>query len=129
AVEAADDVAVGLAQGARDPLVLAVGEEVAEGVRPFQPRRPHLDLVQRHRSPHLAAEAEPRPDPFRRLRQLRGARRLVLVPPPPVLEAPPGHAAPTIATSGRLSSGERRRPPRSRAPFRVPPRFCPSPPA
>ena len=100
-------------------------------VGPLQPRRPQLDLLQRHRLLDLAAEPEALADPFRRLAQLRRRRRLVLIPPPPMLEPPLRHRASyrRRPTSGRLSSGARRRRPRSRAPCRGPPRLCPSPPA
>ncbi len=103
-VEAADDVAVGLAHRPRHALVLVVGEEVAERLRALQPRPADLDLVERHGGLRLTAEAEPRPDPRRRLGHLRRRRRLVLVAPAPMLEAPLGHATPGATTSGRLSS-------------------------
>src|SRR5262249_22243510 len=112
-----------------DALVLLIGEEVAEGVRALQPRRTHLDLLQRHRRPHIAAEAEPRPYPRRRLDQLRRAGRLVLVTPTPVLEAPLGHATPDPPPGVGIPGGAGAVPPLSTGPCRGAPRFCLSPPA
>jgi hypothetical protein len=91
AAEAPHDVAIGLAERPRHALVIVVGEEIPERLRPLQARLPHLDLLQRHRRPHLAAEAESRPDPFGGLGQLRRGRGLVLVAPAPMLEPPLGH--------------------------------------
>ena len=49
AAEAADDVAVGLPEPVRDALVGVGGEEVLEGGRWLDPRRPELDRLERHR--------------------------------------------------------------------------------
>ncbi len=84
--EPTDDVSVGLAQCPRGPLVLVVGEQVAEPVRLLQPRLAQLDRVQRHRRLRLAAEPEPLPNPSGSLAQLLLRGRLILVPPPPVLQ-------------------------------------------
>src|SRR5919197_5286191 len=54
--KAADDVAVGLAQRMRYPLVAIAGEDLTEGTRRLDPRRRQIDRFERHRLLHLAAK-------------------------------------------------------------------------
>ena len=85
------DVPIRLPQRPRNPLVLLIREQVTEIGRHLQPRRPHLDLLQRNRLLYLPAKAKPGLDPSRSLLQLLPRGRLILIPPPPVLEPALSH--------------------------------------
>ena len=87
ASEAADDVAVGLAQPVRDALVAPVAEQARERPGRLQPRAAELDLLQPDRlRDRGAAEAEALRGRGGGRLQLRPRGPLVLIPPPPVLE-------------------------------------------
>src|SRR5262249_35684428 len=99
ASEAAHHVPIGLPERVRRPLVLLVGEQVAECRGPLQPPPAPLDLLQRNRLLDLTPKPEVSPDPFPGLAHLRRAQRLILVPPPPVLQ-PTGRHSPTLTQRG-----------------------------
>ena len=97
--EAADDVAVGLAERVGNALAMIRGDDLSERAGRLEPRWWQLDPVERHRLRRLAPEPEPLADVGRRRPQIRERRLLVLEPPAPVLARSPGHG-------GTLSRGE-----------------------
>ena len=88
AAEAADDVAVGLAERVRGAVVVVGAAEVRERAGRLDPRRAQLDRVQRDRlGDLLAPEPEPLADAGRRRFELLAPERRGLPAPAPVLAA------------------------------------------
>ena len=63
-------VPIGLPQPMRNPLVVAVGEQIPQPIRRLQPGLPNRHILQRNRPLNLPPKPKPLPDPFRRLPHL-----------------------------------------------------------
>jgi hypothetical protein len=88
AAKAADDVAVGLSECVGDAVVAVDREQVAELARCLQPRLGEDDLIERDGLLDLVdLEPEPLVDRLRDPLKRAPVGLLVLVAPPPVLEA------------------------------------------
>src|SRR6188474_331576 len=97
-------IPIGLSQSMRNPLVVLIREEISQLTRSPEPRLAQLNRIESHRLLQLAPEPKPLPDPGSSLLKLLPRRRLILVPPSPVLE-PPRHESYPPVEAGCPSPG------------------------